>query len=133
MNDVELLTAFESQSISNDDWSHTYHVRIGFIYLSSHEFDKALELVKSGIKKLNKANQVPESQFRGFHETLTVGWLKLIDSQMRKSKFNSSIHLLEKFHELLNSRLLSEYYSPDRLMSLEAKESYIEPDLKDFA
>ena len=132
MNDTQLLSAFESQSISNEDWSHEYHIRVATIYLSQHSFDNALDKVKSGIKKLNAENQVPESQFRGFHETLTVGWLKLVEARLKNSKVTSSLELIDQNTELLNPRLLSEYYSSGSLMSLEAKTRFIQPDLKYF-
>ena len=132
MNDTQLLSAFESQSILNEDWSHEYHIRVAAIYLSQHSFDNALDKVKSGIKKLNAENEVPESQFRGFHETLTVGWLKLVEARLENSKVTSSLELIDQNTELLNPRLLSEFYSSDRLMSLEAKDRFIQPDLKFF-
>ena len=128
MDDTELLNAFENQSISNDDWSHEYHIRIAAIYLMLNDFETALIKVKAGIKKLNAVNEVPDSQFRGFHETLTIGWLKLVSSLLYKSKTDSSLELIEKNKDLLNPRLLNEYYSTDKLMSLEAKASFIEPD-----
>lgn len=132
MDDTELLNAFENQSISNDDWSHEYHIRIAAIYLMLNDFETALIKVKAGIKKLNAVNEVPDSQFRGFHETLTIGWLKLVSSRLYKSKTDSSLELIEKNKDLLNPRLLNEYYSTDKLMSLEAKASFIEPDLMTF-
>jgi len=133
MNDSDLLDAFENQSISNEDWSHEFHIRIAAIYLFYNDFDEALVKVKLGIQKLNAANKVPNSQFRGFHETLTIGWLKLIDARLRNSTLSSSLELINKNRDLLNSRLLSNYYSSDRLMSLEAKAKFIEPDIRQFA
>ena len=132
MDDTELLNAFENQSISNDDWSHEYHIRIAAIYLMLNDFETALIKVKAGIKKLNAVNEVPDSQFRGFHETLTIGWLKLVSSRLYKSKTDSSLELIEKNKDLLSPRLLNEYYSTDKLMSLEAKANFIEPDLMTF-
>ncbi len=130
LTDSELLKLFEQQAISNDDWSHDLHIRVACIYLNAYAFDVALDKIKVGIKKLNEVNKVPESQFRGFHETLTVGWLKLVKNKLEASKVTSSLELLEAFSELLNSRLLSDYYSEEYLMSLEAKANFIEPDLK---
>ena len=129
-SDNELLELFERQKISNDDWTHTLHIRVASIYLKKHDFDIALEKVKSGIKKLNSENKVPETQFRGFHETLTVAWLRLVQTKLNTSDASTSLHLLVEYPELLNSRLLNDYYSHERLMSLEAKACFIEPDLK---
>ena len=130
LSDKELLTLFEHQAISNDDWSHEFHIRIAAIYLLTNDFEAALEKIKSGIRKLNAVNHVPESQFRGFHETLTIGWLQLVSTKLNSSQTDSSLSFLEACPELLNSRLLNDYYSRDRLMSLEAKAGFIEPDLK---
>lgn len=132
VSDKKLLALFEQQAISNEDWSHELHIRVACIYLGVFEFGVALEKVKAGIKKLNAVNAVPESQFRGFHETLTVGWLRLVDQKLAAFENSSSLSLLERFPELLNSKLLSDYYSHDCLMSLEAKATFVEPDLKPF-
>ena len=130
LSDTELLSLFEQQKISNVDWTHALHIRVASIYLKNFAFDAALNKLKVGIKKLNAVNAVPESQFRGFHETLTVGWLKLVRIKLSSSKSDASLDLLEEFPELLNSRLLNEYYSHDYLMSLRAKTNFVEPDLK---
>ncbi|MBT8142583.1 MAG: hypothetical protein KJO88_09470 [Gammaproteobacteria bacterium] len=130
MNDTELLAVFESQCISNDDWSHEYHIRIAAIYLIHNDFKSALNKVKDGIKKLNATNDVPESQFRGFHATLTVGWLKVVATKLQTSKSKSSLELIETCPELLDPRMLNEFYTTERLMSLEAKARFVEPDLK---
>lgn len=130
LTDSELLKLFEQQAISNDDWSHDLHIRVACIYLNAYAFDVALDKVKVGIKKLNEVNKVPESQFRGFHETLTVGWLRLLHSKLKASQSDSSLDLIEEFPELLESKLLSEYYSYEHLMSIEAKTKFVEPDLK---
>ena len=129
-SDKELLELFERQKISNDDWTHTLHIRVASIYLQNYDFETALEKVKSGIKKLNAENKVPDSQFRGFHETLTIAWLRLVQTKLNTSDASTSLHLLVEYPELLNSRLLNDYYSHERLMSLEAKACFIEPDLK---
>ena len=132
MDDTELLTLFESQSISNEDWSHEYHIRIAAIYLLANGFEKALDKVKTGIKKLNAVNEVPVSQFRGFHETLTVAWLKLVSSRLHNYKVVNSLELIDKYQDLLNPRLLGEYYSDGKLMSDEAKIKFVQPDIKAF-
>ncbi len=130
LTDLELLSLFEEQAISNEAWTHEYHIRVASIYLKSYSFEEAVDRVKQGIKKLNAANSVPESQFRGFHETITLGWLRLLRFKLHSKHANSSLDLIEKCPELLNSKLLNEYYSEARLMSLEAKQNFIEPDIK---
>lgn len=132
LSDKQLLALFENQSISNEDWSHTLHIRVATIYLMAFSFDEALDNMKTGIKKLNAVNAVPESRVRGFHETLTVGWLKVVAAKLGQTTARTSLELLDTHPELLNSRLLSDYYSPERLMSVEAKANFIAPDLKSF-
>lgn len=133
LSDTELLELFERQAISNDDWSHTLHIRIATIYLMRNSLNSALQKIRDGIKKLNETNAIPESQFRGFHETLTIAWVKVVAGKIAQANPQSSLDLLEQHPDLLNARLLNAYYSPERLMSLEAKANFIEPDIKPLA
>lgn len=131
MNDTELQRRFEDQSILNHDFSHEKHIRIAYIYLSQNDFEQGLEMIIAGIKKLNAVNKVPEAlRTRGFHQTLTLAWAKLVKVRLQDGKFGSSLDFLEQYPELLDPRLVNEYYSTEYLMSWEAKRGFVEPDIK---
>jgi len=133
MDDSDLQILFERQNILNTDFSHEKHIRIAFIYLSQNSFEHGLELIVSGIKQLNAANKVPgELRTRGFHQTITIAWAKLVAQRLENYAFTSSQEFLKKYPDILNPRLLNDYYTTERLMSWEAKREFIEPDIKAF-
>lgn len=133
MNDQKLLERFEDQSILNHDFSHEKHIRVAYIYLSQNSFEKGHELIIDGIKKLNAVNAVPEEvRTRGFHQTLTIAWAKLVYLRLEDNDFESSLDFLEHYPELLNTRLVNAYYSTEYLMSWQAKREFVEPDIKAF-
>lgn len=86
--------------------------------------------MRASIQRFNTATQTPEAIDRGYHETVTQAWLRLIaaalasDSAPRTSKAFLDAHL-----ELGEKRVLRQFYSRERLMAREAKRGFVEPDL----
>lgn len=130
LTDAELLTQFESCTLPAEGWHHAEHIRIGYLFLRQHPFAEALDRVRAGLKALNAAQQVPESLERGYHETLTRGWLQLVHViLMEYGPAESSLAFLEAHPELSQRKTLRLFYSHGRLTSAQAKAEFIEPDL----
>jgi hypothetical protein len=67
---------------------------------------------------------------RGYHETLTVGWLRILDAMMRvHGAEKDASTFLEKHTQLKSRVLLRLFYSRDRIISWDAKRGFVEPDL----
>lgn len=130
LTDAELLAQFERCTLTAERWHHAEHIRIGYLYLRRHPFEAALERMRVGLKALNTAQAVPESLDRGYHETVTRGWLQLV--QVILSEYGpagTSGEFLELHPELSQRKSLRLFYSRDRIMSWEAKAGFVEPDL----
>ena len=78
MTDNEFLAAFEACRFSLDQWHHREHIRIAYLYLLRHPFDEAVRKVRSGIQALNATHKVPDAIDRGYHETMTQAWMRLV-------------------------------------------------------
>lgn len=131
--DEELLRRFEAQAFTNDAWTHRLHVRIGYLYLVAHPFDVALGKVRSGIQALNAANQVPDTPTRGYHETITIAWLALIDAMLAaRGPAEDSEAFLDREPYLAVSSLLRLYYSKGGGTGPAGKRVFVEPDLAGF-
>lgn len=129
-DDAAFLAAFESQTIPFAEWSHRAHIRMAFNYLSRHPFDEALGRIRKGIRALNLVHKTPEELTRGYHETLTVAWARVVASTIAvHGPFKDSNDFCDRNPHLLQRTLLRVFYSRDRLMSPEAKRSFVEPDL----
>lgn len=130
LTDAELLARFEDCTLPAEQWHHAEHIRIAYLYLRQHDFPEALNRMRAGLKALNTAQNVPESLDRGYHETLTRGWLQLVHVMLAEyGSAESSLAFLEAHPELSQRKALRLFYSRDRLMSWEAKREFLAPDL----
>jgi len=130
LTDTELLAQFESCTLPAERWHHAEHIRIAYLYLRQHEFPEALDRMRTSLKALNVAQAVPESLDRGYHETLTVAWLRLVHVILGEyGPGETADAFLEQHPELSQRKSLRLFYSRDRIMSSQAKAEFIEPDL----
>lgn len=130
MSDETFLRRFENCEIVFEEWHHREHLRVAYLYLLRWKYPRALDQMSRGLKALNAAQKVPETLERGYHETLTQGWLQLVHCTLCEyGSADSSEAFLEKHAHLLARRAMLFFYSRDRLMSAEAKARFIEPDL----
>lgn len=124
------LEAFESQTIPREAWTHRAHLTIAYLYLRTHDLAEATSRMRRGIQALNAAHGTPESLDRGYHETLTLAWLRIVDTMMRVHGPGSGPDdFLASQHYLLDRLLLRLFYSRGRIMSADAKREFVEPDL----
>ncbi len=133
MTDSELLRRFEDLSLPFSEWTHRAHIRVAFLYLSSHPFEEALDRIRTNIKAYNAANNRPDGPTEGYNETTTVAFMRLVDAMMRAygsvCPATDSEAFCEAHPQLLSSRVLRLFYSPERRLHPDAKTEFIEPDL----
>lgn len=130
LTDAELLTQFEGCTLPAEKWHHAEHIRIAYICLRRDDFPAALERMRTGLKALNAAQRVPESLDRGYHETLTQAWFRLVHVILSEyGPAESSLAFLEAHPELSQRKSLRLFYSRDHITSWQAKAEFVEPDL----
>jgi hypothetical protein len=101
-----------------------------------HRFgaDEALSRLREGIRRLNDSHGTPNSETRGYHETITRAYVTLIAGYLTgcngQPLATSVGSLLES--PLAGKDYLLRFYSKDRLMSREARAAWVEPDLRDL-
>jgi hypothetical protein len=129
-NDDAFLAAFEDCSWPFEKWHHRQHIKIAYLYLRRYPFETAIAKMCSGIRAYNAAHRVPDAPHRGYHETMTQAWMRLVHYTL--SAFGPSETadaFVDAQTQLLSPRALLFFYSQDRLMSAEAKREFLEPDL----
>jgi hypothetical protein len=128
--DAEFLTDFEAQRWPLDRWHHRDHIRLAFLYLTSFTFDVALDKIRAGIRAHNSAHGIANTPTSGYHETMTVAWLRLVEMVLREYGPSGDGEAFCQDHpELLEKKTLRLFYSRARFMSIEAKSRFVEPDL----
>lgn len=122
-----LIDAFERCSLPRGEWTHAAHLRVALWYYNEYPAEVALERLRVGIRRYNRS-----VESRGYHETLTRFWAEQVRRFVERS--DRARPLAERaeqmVRELGDARLPWSYYSAERLASDEAKERWLEPDLR---
>lgn len=131
--DETFLRAFEDCTLPFAEWRHRAHIKVAYLYLRQLPFAEALEKIRANIKRYNAATNTPETLERGYHETITVAWMRLVDFTLHEyGPAASADEFLEAQEQLLNKKALRFFYSRDRIISWKAKAEFMEPDLAPF-
>jgi hypothetical protein len=96
-------------------------------YIRREGRERATVLIRNGIRRYNKAHDNPN----GYHETITLAWVAVIDKFLRAQDADTSLGVLaEKLLEQCGDKnYLLQFYSRDRLFSDEARRQGMTPDL----
>lgn len=137
MNDADLLAAFLAPSLPEKEWTHRAHIRVGWLLLETanaptprERLDLAFNRMRDGLHILNASLNVPDELTRGYHETITLAFLRVIDAARRAAPAQNSDAFCDAHPELLTKFALLKHYSRERIMSAEAKAAFLEPDLE---
>ena len=122
-----LVTQFENKTLPKASWTHQAHLTTGLYYLYHHSFFESLCIMKARIMTYNESVGGVNSPTNGYHETLTVFWLKVLEQFLKDKR---SMALYEICNLLLESpqsskELPFQYYDKERLMSVEARATWI--------
>lgn len=130
IDDETFLREFETQRWLLEKWHHRDHIKLAYLYLRRFGFEEAVGKIRTGIKAHNATHGVPESPTSGYHETVTIAWLRLVDLVLCEyGPANSADEFFEQHQELSQKKTLRLFYSRERFMSAEAKVRFVEPDL----
>lgn len=121
-----------ARTLAKKEWTHEAHLgATTYLLLKRPDIDVDAEL-PGLIRRFNESVGGVNSDTEGYHETITRAYLRGIRLFLEEAATS------EPLHELVNQLLLSpigrrdwplRFWSKERLMSPEARLSYVEPDL----
>jgi len=124
-----------ARTLKREEWTHEAHLA-ATTYLLLRRPDVDLDTELPGIiHRFNESVGGVNSDAEGYHETITRAFLHGV------RLFLAEADPKEPLHELVNELLLSpmgkrdwplRFYSPARLFSVEARRTFIAPDLAAF-
>lgn len=134
-NDHEINTLigqFEGKTLPTSDWTHHAHLTVGLYYSCYNPLHESLCIMKSKIITYNEAVGTINTPSAGYHETLTLFWLKVMSNFLQDRR---ELPLFELCNTFLSSPQASKelpllYYSRERLFSVQARATWIEPDVR---
>jgi hypothetical protein len=127
----DLVSGFRGRTLPKSEWTHLAHLAVGTWHIRRYGPLKALPKLRTGIRCLNDSHGTPNSDRRGYHETITRAYVTLIADFLSGCPADATP--ADCVQALLASALaernvLLDYYSKERLKSVAARRGWLEPD-----
>ena len=124
-----VVNDFETCRTGKECFHHAQHLVIATVYLETLSLQAAVSKMRSALHRFLDHHAIGKQKY---NETLTVFWLEMVARVLRELPEEKS--LVEKcnrtIEKLSNPGLALEFYSEGLLWSQQARESFVEPDLK---
>lgn len=126
-SDQAFLGAFESCSLTRDDWDHAAHLRVAWMYLRRAGLEDAVARMREGIYRYDEGTD----QICNYHETMTRFWMTRVAESLRGGPPDEGFGaFLDRNPALKDKHLILQYYSQPRVISDAARDGWVPPDLK---
>ena len=128
----EVLRGFNDRSLPRARWTHAAHLTVALWHLLQYDWPEAVARVRAGIKAYNAAHGIAQTPTGGYHETLTIFWLRAVRSflEEERNEGRSLVALANDLAARADSQLPLRHYTRERLFSPEARAGWVEPDLR---
>ena len=126
----EFISRFERCAVSKEEWTHEAHLVAGFWYVHSLGSARALEAMRVRIRGHNESVGTPNTDDSGYHETITRLYISGIEERLgnlANRDLEASLSMLLT-SELAESTWPLRFYSRQRLFSVHARRTWVEPD-----
>ena len=130
MDDQTFLLQFENCTFPIDQLGHREHVKLAYLYLRQQSLEMAIERMRTSLQVYAAAHNTPHELDRGYHETITLVWMRLVHLTLGEyGPADSADQFYDQHPQLWQAKVLRLFYSRDRLMNWDAKRQFVEPDL----
>ena len=127
-----LVRRFDDCTLPRGEWTHAAHLTVALWNLLQYDLPEATARVRRGIRRYNEAHGIRPTPEGGYHETLTLFWLRVVNNflEAERNEARSLVSLANELAETAGKGLPLEHYTRGRLFSAEARAGWVEPDLK---
>ena len=127
---ARFLESFENGTFPGSQFKHPEHLAIAACYLYERSLSDATERARAGIRAFNELQGGQNTVDAGYHETLTVFWLVLIDSVLDRNlpRIAAARQIVERFASQRD--IHRQYYSYNVVNSRAARGAWVKPDLQ---
>ena len=126
------LHAFESGTLPKARWTHAAHLFTGACYVHRLGEAAAIDHLRSAIPRYNESVGGLNTPTSGYHETVTVFWIKLLACLLaEREPITRAVFAHLAVAEFSTRRsIYGDFYDFDILTSLEARRTWIPPNLR---
>lgn len=125
---LAFVEAWELGTLPKAEWSHAAHVAVAACYRVRYG-DDALGRIRAGILRYNTAVGTPNTDTRGYHETLTRFWTHVIGETVTgiDDPWAAACVAVARYGPARD--LHTRHYGFDVVGSVAARRGWVEPDL----
>ena len=129
---LALVRGFEDCTLPRERWTHAAHLTVALWHLLQYDWPDTVARVRLGIQRYNAAHGIRTTPTGGYHETLTLFWLRRVRAYLEegRNEARALVPLANALADSADRNLPLTYYTRERLFSTEARASWVEPDLK---
>jgi hypothetical protein len=129
---LALVRRFEDCTLPREEWTHAAHLTVALWHLLQYDWPEAVRRVRLGIQRYNAAHGIRTTPTGGYHETLTLFWLRTVRAFLEgeRNEARSLVRLANELAATADRSLPLAHYTRERLFSPEARAHWVEPDLK---
>jgi hypothetical protein len=126
------IAAFEGCTLPKEQWTHGAHLLTGACYVYALGEAEAISRMRLCVSRYNESVGGENTETSGYHETITVAWIKLLNNLLERSRpigrAEFAVLAVKHFREQKN--IFSRYYDFDLVASKEARRSWVAPTLQ---
>jgi hypothetical protein len=129
---LSLVRRFEDCTLPREEWTHAAHLTVALWHLLQFDWPEASARVRARIKRYNAAHGIRTTPTGGYHETLTLFWLRAVRAflEAERNEARALVHLANELAATHDKSRPLAHYTRERLFSPEARAVWVEPDLK---
>jgi hypothetical protein len=125
------IAAFEDGTLPKSRWTHAAHILTGSCYVHTFGERAALDRMRARVSAYNVAVGGQNTPTSGYHETVTVLWIKILTAFRREhpALARAPFATLAVEHFSSQKDIFSRYYDFDVVASPEARRAWQLPTL----
>ena len=128
---VAFVAAFEGGMLPKARWTHGAHLLTGAWYVHALGEAGATDKMRACVQRYNEAVGGKNTDTSGYHETITVLWIKLLARLLRESRPIGRAEFARLAVETFESDrgILQRYYDFDLVNSVQARKRWVPPTI----
>jgi hypothetical protein len=129
------IAAFEGCTLPKEEWTHAAHLLTGACYVHALGADAATTAMRANVRRYNESVGGRNTETSGYHETVTVAWIKLLDALLQRAQPVDRAAFAARAVAFYapQRQIFARHYDFDLLQSTPARLGWIEPNLAPFS
>ena len=131
-NLAHFLASFAACILPKEQFSHAGHVTVAASYLFQSSAADVLPRIRAAIRAFNESVGGANTETAGYHETLTIFWLRIVENHLAETHPASQLEAARGAVAAFASQssLFKTYYSGDIVADRTARREWVAPNLR---